>query len=190
MTLWNANVFFELGIRVALDRPVALVKDSFTEGIPFDNSLVSCHTYDPRMEPWCLSVEVPKLRAFIKTAGQQEQNALWRYFGITQRASHKDFSNPRPDFPLLLNLTACHTGSKGEVPDLEFRTFGHDNAIYIETESSLDRGTIREIREAVRGHLPGVEIGFQYRTASTPFGSAIKAWGAVRLPQARAELAL
>jgi hypothetical protein len=51
ITLWNANVFFELGIRVALDKPVALVRDTFTADIPFDNALISCHTYDPRMEP-------------------------------------------------------------------------------------------------------------------------------------------
>jgi hypothetical protein len=42
----NANVFFELGIRVALDRPVALVRDSLTADVPFDNAMMSCHTYD------------------------------------------------------------------------------------------------------------------------------------------------
>src|SRR3954447_3894815 len=37
---WNANVFFELGIRVALDKPVAMVRDNRTSSLPFDNSPV------------------------------------------------------------------------------------------------------------------------------------------------------
>jgi len=84
---WNANVFFELGIRVALDRPVALVKDSRTSTIPFDNALVSCHTYDASITPWRLDEEIGELAEFVRSAGAQKRNALWQYFGITQRAS-------------------------------------------------------------------------------------------------------
>src|SRR3954451_8229180 len=35
----NANVFFELGVRTALDRPVAMVKDDKTATYPFDTSV-------------------------------------------------------------------------------------------------------------------------------------------------------
>ena len=91
---WNANVFFELGIRVALDRPVALVKDSKTQGIPFDNALVSCHTYDANIVPWRLDMEIEKLAQFVQSAGTQDRNALWRYFGITQRASTPKLDDP------------------------------------------------------------------------------------------------
>ena len=91
----NANVFFELGIRVALDRPVALVKDSKTSVIPFDNALVNCHTYDARIVPWRLEAEIKKLAQFVQSAGTQERNALWKYFGITQRANA-----PKPGDPV------------------------------------------------------------------------------------------
>ena len=83
---WNANVFFELGIRVALDKPVAMVRDTQTPTIPFDNNPRAHHQYDARMTPWCVEAEIPRLRVVLEAAGQQEQNALWRYFGITQRA--------------------------------------------------------------------------------------------------------
>jgi hypothetical protein len=43
ITTANANVFFELGIRVALNKPVAMVRDRFTCNIPFDNNPVACH---------------------------------------------------------------------------------------------------------------------------------------------------
>lgn len=87
ISTWNANVFFEYGIRVALDRPAALVKDTKTPTIPFDNALVSCHTYDASITPWQLDSEIGKLASFVQSAGAQDRNALWRYFGITQRAS-------------------------------------------------------------------------------------------------------
>jgi DNA-binding CsgD family transcriptional regulator len=91
---WNANVFFELGIRVALDRPVALVKDSKTEAIPFDNALVSCHTYDASIAVWSLASQIKELAEFARTAGAHDRNALWRYFGITQRASVPEAGDP------------------------------------------------------------------------------------------------
>jgi hypothetical protein len=48
---YNPNVFFELGIRTALDRPVALVRDSITERLPFDTSIINTHTYDASLCP-------------------------------------------------------------------------------------------------------------------------------------------
>jgi hypothetical protein len=45
LSTWNANVPFELGIRVALDKPVAIVKDSRTDSVPFDVTGNSFHTY-------------------------------------------------------------------------------------------------------------------------------------------------
>ena len=86
ISLWNANVFFELGIRVALNRPVAMVRDSETNGMPFDTAMISCHTYSAELAPWLLPDEIESLANFVRAAGRQEQNALWRYFGITRRS--------------------------------------------------------------------------------------------------------
>jgi hypothetical protein len=77
----NPNVIFELGICVALDRPVAMIKDDQTPVIPFDNSIVSCHTYDSRMLSWTVRKEIPRLAAWVQRAGEQKRNALWRHFG-------------------------------------------------------------------------------------------------------------
>src|ERR1700683_3403294 len=40
----NPNVFFELGIRTSLDRPVVLVRDNFTMKIPFDTGSINTYT--------------------------------------------------------------------------------------------------------------------------------------------------
>jgi hypothetical protein len=45
-TLSNPNVFFEYGIRVALNTPLALVADKSTGRLPFDTNAVNCHRYD------------------------------------------------------------------------------------------------------------------------------------------------
>src|SRR5262245_31430574 len=39
----NANVFFEFGIRTALNKPVALVTDNTTANIPFDTGIINYH---------------------------------------------------------------------------------------------------------------------------------------------------
>lgn len=105
ISTWNANVFFELGIRVALNRPVAMVRDNLTTTIPFDNTPISIQTYNASMAPWSLEEEIPKLKELIESVGKQEQNELWRHFGITQRAKQSDPTNPE-DAKLTLILEA------------------------------------------------------------------------------------
>lgn len=42
----NPNVFFELGVRTSVNKPVALVRCDEDSPIPFDVSGVNTHTYD------------------------------------------------------------------------------------------------------------------------------------------------
>jgi nucleoside 2-deoxyribosyltransferase len=42
----NANVFYELGIRTALDKPVCIVRDELTPKIPFDTTIINHHVYE------------------------------------------------------------------------------------------------------------------------------------------------
>ena len=93
-SLWNANVFFELGIRVALNKPVALVRDRLTDTVPFDNTPIHCYEYDHRMDPWCLTAEIPKLSEHIAAAGKHEQNELWKFAGIQVTAQQSDAGSP------------------------------------------------------------------------------------------------
>jgi hypothetical protein len=119
VTCWNANVFFELGIRVALNKPVALVRDTHTDEIPFDNAMVSCHSYDPRMEPWVIEAEIPRLADFVEAAGRHQENALWKYFGIRRRAAELDPGNPQ-DAKLDL-LVAQMASLRSELASLRVR---------------------------------------------------------------------
>lgn len=92
----NPNVFFELGIRTSLDRPVALVRDNFTLQIPFDTGSVNTHKYDASLQPWKLPTEIKNLTLHIQeaTARSGNRNTLWRYFGLTRRAAPAEISDP------------------------------------------------------------------------------------------------
>ncbi len=99
----NPNVFFELGIRTALDRPVVLVKDSDTAGLPFDLAAVNTHSYNPVLRPWFIAEEIPKLAAHIQSATKddlRQGNSMWRYFGLTKPAS----PSALPDNPVEAKL--------------------------------------------------------------------------------------
>ena len=87
MSTLNPNVFFELGIRIAVDKPVCMVRDDITADIPFDTNLVNYHTYSSSLEPWTLDREIERLTDHIHTVrSQDERNSLWRYFGLSSRA--------------------------------------------------------------------------------------------------------
>lgn len=84
MSTLNANVFFELGIRTALNKPVIQVIDEKTVTVPFDTGIINHHVYDSSLKGWVLRKEIEKLsdhiRATIKAS--PDSNSLWKYFGI------------------------------------------------------------------------------------------------------------
>lgn len=93
----NANVFFELGIRTSLDRPLALVKDKITERIPFDLNAINTYSYDESLASWTLDNEIDQLAEHIRAIDTSpgSGNDMWHYFGLTKRAAPADITeNP------------------------------------------------------------------------------------------------
>lgn len=85
MSTLNPNVFFEMGLRTALNQPLCFVVDSLTvANIPFDAGIVNYHVYRSELAPWTLDAEIDALSQHIRTSVSQskEGNALWRYFGL------------------------------------------------------------------------------------------------------------
>ncbi len=87
MSSLNPNVFFELGIRTALDKPISLVKDDATPRVPFDTGIINYHEYSSDLSPWLLSEQVEVLANHLmkSTRESDPHNSLWKYFGITSR---------------------------------------------------------------------------------------------------------
>jgi hypothetical protein len=85
----NANVFFELGIRTALDKPVAFVKDENTAKIPFDTGIINHYTYSIR--PWNMTAAIDGLAQHLKATHEKAcgKNSLWKYFGLHKTAEIK-----------------------------------------------------------------------------------------------------
>jgi hypothetical protein len=55
---------------------------------------VGCYIYDASIAPWRLEVQIDELADFVRSAGKQERNALWKYFGITKRANASEVADP------------------------------------------------------------------------------------------------
>jgi hypothetical protein len=84
---WNVNVFFELGVRVSLDKPMALVHDE-VKTIPFDLGGVNAHKYESGMRTWETPDEIERLSQHIRDSAEScgDNNPLWKQFGLTLRA--------------------------------------------------------------------------------------------------------
>ena len=80
----NANVYFELGIRTALNKPVCLVKDEKLPSIPFDVIGLNCCDYSSSMHLW-ESSNIDALAEHIHST--PEENQLWKHFSIGAAAS-------------------------------------------------------------------------------------------------------
>ncbi len=91
MSALNPNVFFELGIRTAIDKPACMVVDEVKAHVPFDTSIVNYHKYSSRLKAWELQKEIERLSQHIRAAqGSDGRNPLWRYFGLSARAGFSE----------------------------------------------------------------------------------------------------
>ena len=90
ISILNPNVFFEFGIRTALDKPVALVRDNMTTSIPFDTNMLHCHKYGS-LEVHTHEKEKQALTKHVQEAYKKskDHNALWKYFGVAQPGTFK-----------------------------------------------------------------------------------------------------
>lgn len=123
----NPNVFFELGIRTAVDKPVCIVKDTVTEQIPFDTSIINVHTYEPSLAPWLLEDQVSAMAEHLTASAQRSdsRNTLWRYFGLTTRAAFREGESSLEEKVdlLLLQLSGSELQSSQPRPSSTLAAF-------------------------------------------------------------------
>jgi hypothetical protein len=84
----NPNVFFELGVRTSLDKPIALVKDEHLK-IPFDTSGLNTHEYSSKLDVWDLPSQIDALATHILDSVRESNgtNPMWQHFGVAIAAA-------------------------------------------------------------------------------------------------------
>ncbi len=87
MSCLNPNVFFEWGIRTALNKPVCIVKDELATNVPFDIGILNYQEYNSTLHGWEIEAEREKLTAHLtaSVAKAGNENALWKYFGLSSK---------------------------------------------------------------------------------------------------------
>ena len=80
----NPNVFFELGIRTSLNKPVCIVKDELTRTVPFDTGILNHKEYNSTLGSWHIKEEINKLTDHLTVSMERSkgENTLWKYFGM------------------------------------------------------------------------------------------------------------
>lgn len=89
MSALNPNVFFELGIRTAINKPVSLVVDDTSKKtVPFDLSTIQYQEYRSELRSWTQKEDEKLIAQHLKDTEEQsgEINSLWKYFGLTSTA--------------------------------------------------------------------------------------------------------
>ncbi len=103
MSILNPNVFFELGIRTALNKPICLIKDDITTNVPFDTNVINHHTYRSALNPWDIPTDVDNLTSHIKETETRSgnENNMWKYFGLSTTAHALAESQPGDELKYL-----------------------------------------------------------------------------------------
>lgn len=101
----NANVFFELGVRTSLNKPVCLIKDDQTPQMPFDTLPIQCETYRSALTIMTHSEDLKKIADhLIKTHKKSNgQNAMWKAFGVANMASSPEPSSIEEKLDFLIH---------------------------------------------------------------------------------------
>lgn len=74
LTDHNPNVLFELGLRIAIDKPVVIVKAEGTEKVFDVDNLMRYFQYSPKLWKSTIETDVPKLAEHIKSAWDDKDN--------------------------------------------------------------------------------------------------------------------
>jgi hypothetical protein len=84
MSSLNPNVFYEFGIRTALNKPICMIKDTATEKIPFDATIMNCFTYSENLRPWLIEDLIKKLAEHIQKSETDcnGENPFWKLLGF------------------------------------------------------------------------------------------------------------
>lgn len=123
MSCLNANVFFELGIRTALNKPVCLVRDERTPNIPFDLTQVNSREYSSDLRTDIVPITIKKIAEHLKSSAQNTNNELWKHFGLRIAAETFQKNAPQTETSLLLmEITALRRmmGKRGSVVSAEW----------------------------------------------------------------------
>ncbi|MEW8375395.1 MAG: hypothetical protein AB2593_05620 [Candidatus Thiodiazotropha sp.] len=75
LTEHNPNVLFELGMRMAFDKPVALIRAKGTGQIFDVDNMLRVYEYDPSLWPSTVKHDVPHLRSFIRATWKSRESA-------------------------------------------------------------------------------------------------------------------
>lgn len=68
LTEHNPNVLFELGMRMAEDKPIVLIRSEGTGAIFDVDNMLRVYDYNPNLWPTTIDIDVPKLTEFIKAS--------------------------------------------------------------------------------------------------------------------------
>lgn len=84
----NANVFYELGIRTALNLPMTLVLDEVTQR-PFDLGTLNSYVYNSGLQHWGMAGQIRSLSEHIKISAEtcRGENPLWYRFSLGAQAA-------------------------------------------------------------------------------------------------------
>ena len=107
MSTFNPNVFYELGIRTALDKSVVLVVDDQTKKLPFDTDIINRCVYNSLLKSWTVRNDQKAIIKHIQDtiSTDPDRNAMWKIFGTFQPGSFKEEdSEIGRKVDLLLNM--------------------------------------------------------------------------------------
>ena len=88
ISILNPNVFYEAGIRTALNKPIAYIKDDNIKDIPFDTSGINHETYRKSLSAYHVDDDKEKLKLHFKETYKKSnnENPAWKKFGLQIKA--------------------------------------------------------------------------------------------------------
>lgn len=169
----NPNVFFELGVRTALNKPIALIRDERTD-LPFDTSVVNTLEYQSSLRGWDIAAQRASLSEHINSCANScaGENPMWRQFGIriaaTAPSTDQSTEDARLDYLIsevadlrndvsreiaTLRNTVAHVGQDPRVLNA---SLGQTTDRHRDLRLSESRRTSNALRDIAGAGIPGL----------------------------------
>lgn len=154
----NPNVFFELGVRTSVNKPIALVRCDASVSIPFDVNGINTHAYDPALKAWHIDQEIEAVAEHLRQADRScaGENPMWRQFGMQLKATEPTVGGSKEEAQLaLLTRQVGELLEQGTMPAQPVRSFTGDESALAEERRMMAR---RRVKEASKNYQVPIRL--------------------------------
>ena len=179
MSAYNSNVFFELGIRTAFNKPICLIRDKHTPEIPFDVNMINAKEYTSTLLVDEVNEQIPGLADHIKSSYKPDKdgqgNELWKNLAMEITAeSYKNINSADLVKRIMALLEGELSRKSSSTQETKLCKLANEKLILIKADGAFENIINMISGLVIKGYVSSYRVLFKGGSFSEIYVTAVK----------------